>query len=275
MAAGAEDVDAAAAAPDLAAAEARLGALTQDRLLGGRLSLWQPKSGYRAATDPVFLAAAVAAGSGESVLELGIGAGAASLCLNARVPGLALTGIEIEPGYAALARANAAAAGARLEVIEGDVTAMPATLRARRFDHVILNPPYHAHGPASPVPARDRAHREGAEGILAPWLRAALKRVRPRGTVTLIHRAERLPEILAALSGPAGALRVLPLAAREGRPAARLIVSARSQVATPFALLAPLVLHEGAVHAGDHDHFTPAARAILRDGTALDLGARA
>ncbi|MEL6765562.1 MAG: methyltransferase [Pseudomonadota bacterium] len=254
------------------AAEAALGALSEDRLLGGRVRLLQPKAGYRAATDPVLLAAAVAAKVGETVLELGIGAGAASLCLAARVPGLQLTGLEIEPGYAALSRANAAAAGVALEVIEGDVAAMPAGLRARRFDHVIFNPPYHAHGPASPIPVRDRAHREAAEGAgLTAWLVAALKRARPRGRITLIHRAERLPEILAALHGPAGGIRALPLTARAGRPAGRVIVTARTQVATPFALLAPLVLHAGAVHVLDGDDFTPEARAILRDGSALTL----
>ncbi|MEM7497844.1 MAG: methyltransferase [Pseudomonadota bacterium] len=247
--------------------------MTEDGLLGGRVVLWQPASGYRAATDPVFLAAAVPAEAGDSVLELGIGAGAATLCLAARVPDLAITGLEIEPGYAALARANAALGGVPLEVIEGDVAAMPADLRARRFDHVIMNPPYHAHGPASPVAVRDRAHREDereGKGLTA-WLKAALKRARPRGRITIIHRAARLPEILAALDGPAGEIRILPLQARAGRAASRVIVTARTQVATPCALLAPLVLHEGAIHAEDREDFTAAARAVLRDGAALQL----
>ncbi|MEO0822177.1 MAG: methyltransferase [Pseudomonadota bacterium] len=243
--------------------------MREDRLLGGRVRLLQPLSGYRAATDPVLLAAAVPARDGESVLELGIGAGAAALCLAARVPGLALAGLELQPPYASLARANAAANGVSLALWEGDVAAPPAALRARRFDHVILNPPYHAHGPASPKPGRDLAHREAAS--LGVWLAAAIARTRPRGRVTLIHRAERLPEILTALSGPAGDIAVLPLAARAGRPAKRVIVSARTQVATPFRLLAPLVLHEGPAHSGDGDDFTDAARAILRDAAPIAL----
>ncbi len=42
--------------------------LTDDAFLGGRLQLWQPISGYRAATDPVLLAASVAfvAGSADA-----------------------------------------------------------------------------------------------------------------------------------------------------------------------------------------------------------------
>lgn len=246
------------------------GPLTEDLLLGGRVRLSQPVAGYRAATDPLLLAAAVPARAGETVLELGLGAGAAALCLAARVQGVVLTGVEIQPEYAALARANAAANGVSLEVVEGDVAALPAALRARRFDHVMMNPPFHAHGLASPVEGRDRAHREGEAGVGA-WISAAVARARPRGRVTLIHRAERLPEILAALSGPAGEIAVLPLAARGGRAAKRVIVTARTQMRGPFRLLAPLVLHEGAAHSADGDDFTAAARAILRDGAALSL----
>ncbi|MGB7263813.1 MAG: methyltransferase, partial [Albidovulum sp.] len=81
--------------------------LTEDGFLGGRLRISQPRDGYRAAMDPVLLAAAVPARAGDTVLELGCGAGVASLCLASRVPGLALTGLELQSGYAALARANA------------------------------------------------------------------------------------------------------------------------------------------------------------------------
>jgi len=78
-----------------------------DQFLGGRLTVAQPKTGYRAGVDPVLLAASVPAGRGESVLELGCGVGVASLCLAARVPGLKITGVEIQPDAAILAAQNA------------------------------------------------------------------------------------------------------------------------------------------------------------------------
>lgn len=53
-------------------------ALTQDAFLNGRVMALQPRDGYRAATDPVFLAASVPARTGQNVLELGCGAGVAS-----------------------------------------------------------------------------------------------------------------------------------------------------------------------------------------------------
>lgn len=245
--------------------------LTEDRLLGGRVRLCQPRMGYRAATDPVLLAAAVPACPGETVLDLGCGAGAVALCLAARGHGLRLAGLEIDPSYAALARRNAALNGAALEVFEGDIAAPPQALRALSFDHVALNPPFHAaDAMASPHAPRDRANRLGPDGI-GTWVGAALTRTRPRGRVTLICRTERLPGILAALDGPAGEIVIKPLVPRIGRDAKRVIVAARKGARGPLRLAAPLVLHDGPAHAGDHDDFTAEARAILRDGAALAL----
>ncbi len=89
--------------------DVRAEAVTEDALLDGRVRLRQPVAGYRAATDPVLLAAACPARAGESALDLGCGAGAAALCLAARVAGMDLHGLEVQPAYAALARENAGA----------------------------------------------------------------------------------------------------------------------------------------------------------------------
>ncbi|NJS39430.1 MAG: methyltransferase, partial [Rhodobacteraceae bacterium] len=132
-------------------------ALSDDKFLSGRLSLLQPLKGYRAATDPVLLAAACPAKAGDSVLDLGCGAGAAALCLGQRVPGLHLAGLELQADYADLARQNATRNGMALEVHEGDLARMPAALR-RDFDHVIANPPYYPPG-GSPRPFRPRRGR--------------------------------------------------------------------------------------------------------------------
>ena len=250
-----------------AGGEASDAALTRDAFLDGRVMIRQPRHGYRAATDPVFLAAAVPARAGQSVLDLGCGVGVASLCLAARVPGLALTGVELQLDYAALARRNAGENGAAFEVIEADLTALPADLRARSFDHVIANPPYYApHDPPAANPGRDRALREATP--LALWLDVALRRCRDGGHVSVIHLAERLPELLAGLAGRAS-VTVLPLAARAGRAPRRVILRARKGGRSPFRLLAPLVVHEGASHPGDGEHFTPKVRAVMRAAAAL------
>lgn len=248
-------------------------ALTQDAFLGGLVRAWQPRHGYRAATDPVFLAAAVPAQAGQDVLELGCGVGVASLCLHARVRGLALTGVEVQGAYAALAMRNAVLNDAPLQVHEADLTALPPDLRVRSFDHVIANPPYYAaHGPAARDLGRDRALRENTP--LALWLDVALRRVRDGGFVTLIHLADRLPDMLAELT-PRASVTVLPLAARALRPAKRVIVQARKGGRAPFVLLPPLVIHQGDGHLGDGEYFTEPVRAIMRGAGGLDLRAMA
>ncbi|MFN4193660.1 MAG: tRNA1(Val) (adenine(37)-N6)-methyltransferase [Tabrizicola sp.] len=241
--------------------------LSDDKFLCGRLRLLQPLKGYRAATDPVLLAAACPAEPGQSVLDLGCGAGAAALCLGLRVPGLALAGLELQPAYADLARRNADRNGIALEVHEGDLARMPAALR-RDFDHVIANPPYYpAGGSPSPVAARARAMQ--VDTPLAAWVATATRRLRPGGWLTLICGADGLPEVLSALAPKLGSAAVLPLAPREGRAALRVIVQARKGGRAPFRLLAPFVIHAGPAHDGDRESYTPAANAVLRDGAGL------
>ncbi|MHC4448298.1 MAG: methyltransferase, partial [Planctomycetota bacterium] len=81
--------------------------ITRDTLLDGRVRLRQPARGYRAAIDPVLLAAAVPTWGGERILDLGCGVGAAALCLLARVPDVEVTGLELQGPVARLAAANA------------------------------------------------------------------------------------------------------------------------------------------------------------------------
>lgn len=244
-----------------------LGELTDDAFLCGRLRLWQPARGYRAATDPVLLAAACPARVGESVLDLGCGAGAAALCLGVRVAGLWLAGVEVQPGYAMLARANAARNGLAMEVATADVADLPAALR-RDFDHVIANPPYYASGTGSPAadPGREVALREAAPWPV--WVGTTARRLRPGGWLTMILGADRLAAALAAVEaeGRLGSVSVLPLAPRDGRAAVRVILRARKGGRAAFRLLAPLVLHAGDTHQGDREHYTPETDAILRGG---------
>jgi tRNA1Val (adenine37-N6)-methyltransferase len=244
--------------------------LSDDGFLGQRLRILQPRAGYRAATDPVLLAAAVPALPGHSVLELGCGAGVASLCLAARVQGLHLTGLERQPAYAALARQNAARNGIALTVVEGDLAAMPPALRQLQFHHAIANPPFFAanDGTKADDPGREAAQREDTP--LSLWIDAATRRLAPGGWLTLIHHAPRLPALLAALDARLGSVAVLPLAARADRAAGRVIVRARKGGRAPFRLLAPLILHQGDAHGADGDSFTPLAQAVLRQGAGLE-----
>jgi tRNA1(Val) A37 N6-methylase TrmN6 len=243
--------------------EAREPGPTTNALLGGKVRLLQPGGrGYRVAIDPVLLAAAVPASPGEAVLDAGLGTGAASLCLLARAPGCRVTGLELQPALAALAARSADLNGVALEVVEGDLLARPSPLGGRAFDHVMTNPPYlgPGEGTASPSGQRGRAHA-GADA--AAWLDACLRRLRPGGRLTLVHRADRLDRLLAALAGRLGGIAVHPFWPAAGEPARRVVVAGRKGSRAPLRLLPGLVLH------GPDGRFTAEAEAVLRDGAPL------
>lgn len=237
--------------------------------LGGRLRIWQPAQGYRAGADAVMLGAACPARAGQAVLELGCGVGVALFCLGLRVPGLALTGLELQAEYAALALRNADDNAIPAQILTANIADMPAALRQQAFDHVIANPPYFLQGTRAPDAGRETARHEALP--LASWIDAALRRLRPAGQVTMIQRADRLAEILVALQGRAGNVTILPIAARAGRPAGRVIVNATKGAKSPMSLLSPLIMHEKIAHDQDVEDLTADAQAILRECRQLNL----
>ncbi|WP_299624856.1 methyltransferase [uncultured Tateyamaria sp.] len=237
--------------------------LTRDAFLGGKLHLWQPRRGYRAGVDPVLLAASVPAKAGQSVLDLGCGVGAAALCLGARVPGLRLLGVERQAGYAALAARNG------LDVVTADLKGLPFAVREQSFDHVLANPPYFDRGAGH---SAEDPGREGALGIdtpLADWVDVAARRLAYKGHLHMIHRVERVPDILAAAAGRLGSFQIWPLCPRAGKPAELVIFRARKSGRAEFRLHAPVILHQGAAHVADRDSYRPEIQSVLRDGAPL------
>lgn len=230
----------------------------------------QPAVGYRAGVDPVLLAAATPAVSGQSVLELGCGAGAATLCLNARISGLKFTGVELQTTYADLARRNAIQNQVDWDIFEADITALPAALIAQQFDHVIANPPYYKreNSTSSQDKGRDIAFGGGTD--LAAWIDVAARRLAPKGYLTMIQRADRLPDMMAAVSGRLGSLRLLPIVPRVGRSAALVLLQARKSGRADFVLQAPLIMHAGDHHEKDGEDYAPQVSSILRNGAGLN-----
>ncbi len=245
--------------------------LTRDAFLGGRLQVSQPVRGYRAGIDPVILASVIDAAPGQKVLDLGCGVGVASLSLAARIPGLWITGLELQAVCAALARRNAAENRMDIEVIEGDIRSMPLELRQRRFDHVIANPPYfdRTRGTCSSTPGRETARGEAIP--LADWIDSGVRRLLPKGLLHVIQAAERLPELLSACDGRVGDMRVLPLLPRRERSARLVILRARKGARGSFRLLAPVVLHGGDRKSCGNDGYSEEVEAVLRGGAALDV----
>ncbi len=241
-------------------------ALTEDAFLGGRLLLRQPAKGHRLGTDALLLAAA--AGVEGRVADIGAGAGLVGLALALRGARETVL-VERDPVFAACAEANAAAAGiAGVSVMRVDifqrraVLAAPA-LRDQSFDHVATNPPYDQaiRSRRSPSALKVAAHQM-AGGGLSDWLAACVRLLRDGGSLTLIHRADRLADVLAALPKRVGGVAVRPVQPRADEAATRILVSAIAGSRAPLRLLPSLVLH------GADGRFTAQAeRAHRGEGT--------
>ena len=240
----------------------------EDSLLGGKVRLLQKKDGYRTAIDPIFLAAAIPAKAGELVLDLGCGVGAVSLCLHARISGLTIIGLDVQKPLVDLARRNSALnnCGDYLHFLDGDLLTPLENIPVARFDHVMANPPYFAANSGNPSPdvAKALANVEG-KAVLVDWVRAAHRALKPRGSVTFIHRADRVEDLLAALYGSFGELVIFPLWPARGKDAKRVIIAARKGIASPARISPGLILHK------DDGNFSDQAQSILKKAFAITM----
>ena len=235
--------------------------IIEGSLLGGRVRYAQPGSGFRSGIEPVLLAATIPASSGQIVIEGGCGAGAGLLCLQARVPGLMLYGVEKDPCLAAVAEDNAAANGSPAQIFAADLLQTPLPTA----DHAFANPPYHRTGTLPADPSL-RAAKHAERGTIATWVRALAAPLRRLGTLTLIVAASAVPETMDSMAQadcPATAL--LPLWPKTGRSAKLVIVRGVRGGLMPFRVLPGLVLHN------DSSGFTPQAEAVLREGANLPM----
>lgn len=241
-------------------------AVTEDAVLNGRVKLRQPVTGYRAGMDAALLAAACDAAPGDRVIEAGCGVGGALLAAAVRRPGARFVGVERDSAAVELARGNVGlnALADRVEIVAGDVERGFRALDLPVFDAVISNPPFFDDPAALRAPAPEKSGAWMADGGLKAWTGFCLKAVREGGTITLIHRADRLADLLALLAPKAGSFRIRPIAPFADAPAKRVIVRAIKTGKAPLVLLPPLVLHEreGSGHSA-------AAEAVLRGDAAL------
>ena len=233
---------------------------TCDDFLGGLVKLKQHKNGLRATSDSVLVAALVPVCSGESVLDVGTGNGVVALCLNARVDGLKLTGIDCQEQLLALALENAEINKADLTLVTADISRKPSPIHGKQFHHVVTNPPFYDEPNARQNPEVAKAYQE--EIPLAEWLCFCLRHVRAKGTLTLIHRPEQLAEILSVLTGRIGAIDVIPIISKEGQPAKRIIVRGKMNSKRALKLYPPIILNT------QDNQRTQIAEDILRYGKA-------
>lgn len=241
-------------------------AISEDRLLDGRVILRQATDGYRAGLDAALLAAACDARAGQRVLEAGCGVGGALLAAAFRRPEVNFVGVERSADAVGLARDNVSANGfdGRVDILQGDVEAGFKALNLKPFDAAMANPPFFDDPGALRAPAAAKRGAWIADGGLAAWIGFLSKAVREGGTITLVHRADRLADMLALLAPKAGSFQIRPIHPFADAPAKRVLVRAIKTGKAPLVVLPALILHvrDGAKH-------TAEAEAILRGASDL------
>ena len=242
-----------------------------DAFLGGRVMIHQPLQGYRAAMDAVLLAASLPAPKGPAnALDIGCGVGTAGMCYMYRCPKIKMTGIEFQPTIYALAKANIKQNNLqnRYDLIHADISVTGPKLdplKQKNFDMVLTNPPFLRTDEnwQSPCKTKQLSNQESTI-TLKGWLHFALARLKQKGNFAMIHRADRLDEILALLHGRLGEIEIIPLWPKKNQPARRVILRGRKAVKGGVTLHHGLILHD------DDNRFRPDAMAILQDGKGLD-----
>ena len=234
---------------------------TVDDFLGGLIQLKQPKIGYRATSDAVMVAAAVPVKSNETILDVGCASGIVGLCIGARVPDVQITGVEIQPELVELARQNGELNGQNLEVVEADISKKVPALHGIQFHHVVTNPPFYTETPARHSKQVETAYKQAVP--LKKWIDFCLRHLRAKGTFTIIHRAESVPEILSILNGRVGAVRLIPIWPKCGVQPKRIIIQGVMNSKKPFEI------HTGFIMHNHDDTRTNEAERIMREGVSL------
>lgn len=243
--------------------------ITEDALMGGRIRIRQPANGYRVNVDTMLLAAAITPGGADDgpFIEVGCGVGAALVAVAKNFTGARCVGLERDADYARLARENVALndLSHSVEIVEADALNPPEALG--QFGRVFFNPPFDDPGAGRP-PAENRRAAYIAERPIGDWIKVWSNRMKAQANMTLIHRAHRLGDILAALDGRLGGVEVFPIRPSADAPARRVIVRAWKGSRASLKLLSGLDLHP----ADGASKYTPEAEAILRGDAHIRFG---
>jgi tRNA1(Val) A37 N6-methylase TrmN6 len=236
---------------------------TNDYLLDKKVKIFQPIDGYRASTDAVFLSSLLDSKKvkkGDTILDVGSGTGAISLCLASRLKDVKITGIDIQKDLVELSNMSSKKNGFDdfLTYINTDIR-QKTSLPSGTFSFVITNPPYSDHDMPSPNESKKLAHNH-QDFDLTGWLSFCLKMLKPKGYLLVINRAEAINEIITAIDKKAGSINVLPIYSKLGQDAKRVAVIAQKTAKGITKILPPFYTHN------EDGSYTDKAQSILRLG---------
>lgn len=253
--------------------------LTDDAFLGGRLAILQPARGFRSGLDAILAAAAVPVRPGRPsrVLDAGSGVGVIGLAIGTREASAHVTMVERDTAMAAVARRNIErnSLADRVSIVAADIAAggralhdpsRPEGLAPASFDHLVTNPPYFASGTGTPPSVSANAGaRQMPSGSLDRWIAFLATAGKADASLTMIHRADALADVLAALAPRFGRVRILPVQPRADTPASRIVIGAVKGSRAALELRPALVLQDA------EGRYLRSVDEILRCGAPLPL----
>lgn len=245
---------------------------TEDEFLGGKLILKQPKKGYRITSDSVYLAASIEMKKGQSILDVGSGTGAVLSCLAARLgkeaDNILMHGIEIQTELLLLSKENAQTnfSGEAMTYFLGDIFSDVEGCVPNSYHHVVSNPPYYEKGSVTTSPYKTKAVAHGDKMVeLKVWVKRCMRMVKPKGFLTLVHRADHMDEIITALNKGFGNIIIFPFYSKQGKEANRVIIRAQKDGKGLLTLKSGLIVHKS------DGNYTDDAENILRHAQYLNI----
>lgn len=237
--------------------------MAEIHVLDKKLRLLQPDVGFRTSLDTIMLSAACPAKDGQHILDAGCGVGAAGFCVAKRLNKLKLTGVDIDADFIELAKQNREINGFSADDVQFHHADIDQFRRSEKpiFDHVISNPPYLNAGEYLNSPHQKKAiaigHAETGFS-LEEWIKALHRLIKPKGSLTMIHRADYTDQIIKAFEYRFGFVEIIPLWPKKGRNAKRVIIRGLKDKR------GPCTLHHGITLHNDENGYTEEADAILR-----------
>lgn len=242
---------------------------TQDYLLDKRIKIFQPINGYRASSDAVLVSSFVSSDTQDkSILDVGSGTGAISLCIANRLKNknISITGLELQTELADLSNKSATANGfEQVHFFCADIRKKIEIPQYKpcTFDIVVTNPPYSEYDMPSPNLGKAIAHNHQNFG-LEQWLSFCIKSLKPFGKLYMINRAEALPHICSYLHNKAGNITILPIYSKENQYCKRVMIAAQKDSKAPCRILPGLIMHD------ESGKYTSQSENILRKGMGID-----
>ena len=137
---------------------------------------------------------------GKKIVDLGTGTGILAILLSKKVEPSKVIGVELQPDIANMASRSVRLNGLEdvIDIINEDIVHL--MLEKNCFDYIVTNPPYKRKGTGL-INVNDKKiiSRHETTANLDKWISVAKSLLRDKGSLYMVHKTERLNEIIQTL----------------------------------------------------------------------------